>query len=64
MFFLSLRNPLAQAIVAILSADVADENLRVTVNASSWQWTAHSDEVPGAIREFARAVLHEQHLTP
>ncbi|HLB72516.1 MAG TPA: toll/interleukin-1 receptor domain-containing protein [Sedimentisphaerales bacterium] len=61
VFFLSLRDPFAQSIIAILAADVPDENLRVTVNASHWQWEAHSDEVPGAIREFARAVLREQY---
>ncbi len=64
VFFLSLRDPLPQSIVDVLAADVPDENLRVMVSASRWEWAAVSDEVPGAIRDFARAVLRELQQTP
>jgi hypothetical protein len=59
VFYLSSRDPFAQVIVAVLADDVPDEQLRVKVSASRWLWTASSEEVPNAIREFARAVLHE-----
>jgi hypothetical protein len=58
VFFLGSQEPLAQAVVAVLSDDVLDNQLRVTVTASRYKWTAIGDEVSGAIREFARAVLH------
>jgi hypothetical protein len=62
IFFLSLNDPLAQPLVAVLARDVPDKKLRVTVNASHCRWAACLDEVPAAIRQFARAVLHQQQL--
>lgn len=64
VFLLGLHDPLAQGIVQVLAPDVTDENLCVTVNASHWEWTAQSSEVPEVIRQFARVVLSALHRAP
>lgn len=59
VFFLGIHDPLAQLIVEVLADDVPEDQLSVKISASRWKWIASGDEVPGAIREFAQAVLHD-----
>ena len=59
-----LDDQLSGCLIELLRGDVRDEDIKVEISTSKGvKWVGTMDEIPGAVRSVAQAVLGRMHAT-